>query len=420
MALFAPETWPFSIDWLPDDAYLVGGSVRDRLLNRSAAYLDLDFVLPSDAVKTASQIARAYDAGFVVLDPSRQISRIVFDKMTVDFAQQQGATIEADLHRRDFTINAIAYHPTRHQLVDPLNGQADIANKVLRMVGAKNLAADPLRLMRAYRQSAQLGFSLSAETQAAIAQIAPKLILVSPERIHSELDALLSVRDSSDCLAAMLNAGLLQSCLPHFDSKSVEQVSAIDRAIAQFRSQMPNYAKRLQGWLKPVPTGHYRSWIKAAKLSRLVSFDPAIAQQELNDSKYSRSETQVVLTLLAAQSDIATLHQEPLTRAQQFFLFKTTGDCFPAVSLLALAQGVPLSTLRPLIERFLDPNDEVAHAPKIVTGAALMKRLKLSSGPQLGQLLKAVEQAQAEGKVVDKESAIAFAKTWQNSQPQNG
>ena len=417
MALFAPETWPFSIDWLPDDAYLVGGSVRDRLLNRAAAYLDLDFVLPSDAVKTASQIARAYDAGFVVLDPSRQISRIVFDEMTVDFAQQQGATIEADLHRRDFTINAIAYHPTRHQLVDPLNGQTDIANKILRMVSAKNLAADPLRLMRAYRQSAQLGFSLLPETQAAIAQLASTLILVSPERIHKELDALLSVPGSSDCLAAMLNAGLLQFRLPHFDSQSVEQIRAIDRAIAQFQSQMPDYAKRLQDWLKPVPIGHYRSWIKAAKLSRLVSFEPAIARQELNDLKYSRSETQVVLTLLAAQPDIATLHQNPLTRAQQFFLFKTAGDCFPAVSLLALAQGVSLSTLRPLIERFLDPSDQVAHAPKLITGAALMKKLKLDPGPQLGQLLKAVEQAQAEGTVTDKESAIAFAKSWHAAHP---
>ena len=110
MALFSPETWPFSLDLLPDDAYLVGGSVRDRLLNRSTTYLDLDFVLSSNAVKTAATIANSCNAGFVVLDEARQIARVVFAEMTVDFAQQQGETIAVDLHRRDFTINAIAYH----------------------------------------------------------------------------------------------------------------------------------------------------------------------------------------------------------------------------------------------------------------------------------------------------------------------
>ena len=414
MALFAPETWPFPVDLLPDDAYLVGGSVRDRLLHRSAVYLDLDFVL-RDAVETAAKIARNCDAGFVVLDERRQIARVVFAQTTVDFAAQQGDSIEADLGRRDFTINAIAYHPTHHQLLDPLDGAADLASKTLRMVAEENLTADPLRMMRAYRQAAQLGFSITPETQKAIAQIAPRLILVARERVRKELDALLSVPASGDYLQALLESKLLQSCLPHFNAKSVVQVQAIESAMSRLRSQMPAYAESLQGWLAPVPVGYFRSWIKVTKLSQLVSAEPQRAIDELMALKYSRSEAQVVAALLTAQPHIAAMQQAPLTRAQQFFLFKTANSSFPAVSLLAMAQGVSLKRLRPLIERFLDPNDKVAHAPSLISGTTLMEKLKLTPGPQIGEVLQAVEQAQAEGELCDEESAIAFAKAWQNS-----
>ena len=410
MALFSPETWPFSSDLLPAEACLVGGSVRDRLLGRSVTYLDLDFVLPCDAVKIAANIANTYDAGFVVLDEARQIARVVFDEMTVDFAQQQGETVEIDLRRRDFTINAIAYHLATHQIIDPLNGKTDIASKTIRMVSRENLAADPLRLMRAYRQAAQLGFSLSQETQSAIQQLAPMLAEVSNERVHSELDALLSSSAGSDYLESMINARLLQFCLPHFDSDRVQQIKAIDQAIAQFQSQMPSYAEQLQAWIKPVPPGHYRSWIKVAKLSRMVSTEPKLAEAELVALKYSRSEIQVIVALLEAQPAMDTMQRGQFSQAQQFFLFKAVGDYFPALSLLALAQGVSFSLLAPTIERFLNPDDEIAHAPTLMTGTVLMKQLKLKPGPQIGQILKAVELAQAEGQINDRESAIAFVR----------
>ena len=422
MALFSPKTWPFSVELLPDSAYLVGGSVRDRLLNRQPTYLDLDFVLARDAVQTAANIATTYNAGFVVLDKVRQIARVVFDNMTVDFAQQQGNSLEADLRRRDFTINAIAYHLPTQQIIDPLGGKADIQSQTIRMVSDKNLAADPLRLLRGYRQAAQLGFALSADTQTAIRQLASALSTVSRERVRSELDALLSTSASSDYLSPMLEAQLLNFCLPHLNRDSIRQIKSIEQAIAQFQSAMPGYAKHLQSWAKPVPAGHYQSWVKAAKLSRLVCttvcanassdtyIDAKQAVAELTELKYSRSEIQVIETLIEAQRHIDALKQNQLARAQQFFLFKQTGSAFPAISLLALAQGIPLATLKPLIKRFLNPNDDIARAPVLITGNTLIKEFQIQPGPQIGQILKAVEQAQAEGRIRDRESAIAFVR----------
>ncbi|MEB3293001.1 MAG: CCA tRNA nucleotidyltransferase, partial [Synechococcales bacterium] len=125
--------------------------MRDALLERHSEYLDLDFVLPRAAVETARAIARHYQAGFVLLDAERQIARVVFAQGTADFALQVGDSLEEDLRRRDFTMNAIAYNPHTLELVDPLKGCKDLERKVLRMIAPENLAEDPLRLLRAYR-----------------------------------------------------------------------------------------------------------------------------------------------------------------------------------------------------------------------------------------------------------------------------
>jgi tRNA nucleotidyltransferase (CCA-adding enzyme) len=406
---FSPETWPFSLNFLPTEAYLVGGSVRDQLLQRQT--FDLDFVMPSQAVETASAIARSYGAGFVLLDEARQIARVVFEQVTVDFAQQQGDSLEADLRRRDFTINAIAYNPHQQILIDPLGGKADIASQTMRMVSDHNLREDPLRLMRAFRQAAQLGFALSPETELAIAQLAHHLPQVSPERVRSELDGLLSVCAVRQNLwQSLLKSQLLQPYLPHLTAASIAELSAIDQAQAYMQQMWPDYAQTLKGWLKPVPAGCDRSWIKAAKLSRLVTGEIAIAQDELEALKYSRTEAQIILTLLKTQADIAAMRNGELSRSQQFFLFKLVGKSFPAVSLLAFAQGVDGSVLQPMIQKFLNPADEIAYSRVLITGTQLIKQLGMQPGPEIGAALKAVEQAQAAGQVRSAEEAIAWLK----------
>ncbi len=410
MSPFTPDTWPFSLDMLPDQTYVVGGSIRDQLLERRSDYLDLDLVLPHQAVETASTLAQKYDAGFVVLDEERQIARVVFDQVTVDFAQQQGDRIEDDLQRRDFTINAIAFHPTSRTLTDPLRGQADLDAKIIRMISYQNLADDPLRLMRAYRQAAQLGFTLERDTQAAIRQLAPQLQQISMERIRHELDALLSTAKGSIQLDSIWQNQLLAFCLPRFDGKSVQQVVAVDDAIAFLQSTWPAYAHSLCDWVKPVPSGCYRSWVKAAKLSCLLTPNAAAATQELAQLKYGRAEAQITLKLIKAHSAIEQLREGPMDRAQQFFLFKAAGSAFLAIALLALARGVEISVLKPMIERFLDPADALAHAQPLLNGTLLMQQLNIAPGPEMGRLLATVEQAQAEGKIKTQVEAIAWVK----------
>jgi tRNA nucleotidyltransferase (CCA-adding enzyme) len=408
----SPQTWPFSVSLLPPQAYLVGGSVRDALLHRQADYLDLDFVLPDRAIATAKGIAQNYGAGFVVLDADHQIARVVFPNATVDFAQQVGPTIHSDLHRRDFTINAIAYSPHSETLLDPLDGCADLARKTLCMVAPDNLADDPLRLLRAYRQAAQLGFSLDPDTQRTIRTLAPTLGHMAAERVRGEIDCLLSLPEGSVLLKLAWQDGLLQTWLPDVGCPELERLATLDQLAAQYHERWPAYSQLLHSWVKEQTTpGLHRSWLKATKLSQLLPPDLAAAEVTLAKLKYSRAEQQAVLSILKGWQYLGR-HQgsTQLAPGTQYQLFKVAGAGFGGVALLALAQGIPETLILPLVERHLTLDDPIAHPQPLITGKDLVQGLALKPGPQIGELLAALAQVQAEGLVSSRDEALDWVR----------
>jgi tRNA nucleotidyltransferase (CCA-adding enzyme) len=408
----SPETWPFDLVWLPRSTYLVGGNVRDALLGRHAEYLDLDFVMPQGAVATAKAIAHHYRAGFVLLDAERQIARVVFEHATVDFAQQVGPSLETDLQRRDFTVNAIAYNPMTQEILDPLGGCDDLHHRLIRMVAPENLKEDPLRLLRAYRQAAQLDFSLEPATQATIQHLVDLLQFIAAERVQAELNYLLSTSKGTPLLALAWQDGLLQHWLPYVTASRLALVENIDQAAIVLEQQWPSFRLELSGWLRDQQkaTGASRSWLKIAKLASLAAPDPHTAEQQLWRLKYSRAEVQAVLTVLKFLPQLQT-DELTLSLRDQYFLFQGVGAAFPALAVLALAAGLSLEAIAPLVQRFLTPNDPVAHPVLPLTGRDLMMALNLPAGPKIGHLLHAIQLAQAEGKIASSEDALNFAKT---------
>jgi tRNA nucleotidyltransferase (CCA-adding enzyme) len=422
----APETWPFELKWLPTSACLVGGSVRDALLERTSDYLDLDFVLPEGAVETARTIARHYRAGFVLLDAERQIARVVFAQGTADFAQQVGDSLNADLARRDFRANAIAYNPHTTELIDPLNGCQDLQMGVLSMIAAANLAEDPLRLLRAYRQAAQLGFSLDPDTRSVIRQLADRLGSIAAERVQSELNYLLSTAKGTVWLKSAWEDGLLQSWLPSTTTAGLDRLSQIDRWISDLKQDWPDLAQLLGQNIRSAhkpnaaaggkpPTieapasGSTRTWITTAKLACLMPPDISAAEAQLWQLKYSRAEVQAVTTVRRYLPRL--LQGETASNAQKYHFFQAVSNIFPALVISALAAGVPLAALRPLIHCFLDPDDQIAHPTPLLSGQDLMRGLGISPSPKVGQLLAALQLARAEGTIATREAALEFARS---------
>ena len=209
------------------EAYVVGGCVRDSILGRSPDDWDITTSAKPEQVKALFH--RTVDTGLQHGTVTVLMEKEGYEVTTyrVDGEYEDGrhpkevtftASLKEDLKRRDFTINAMAYNPSSG-LVDLFGGLEDIERKIIRCVGdpLERFTEDALRIMRAVRFSAQLGFAIEEETRKALKVLAPNLKHVSAERIQVELVKLL-MSPHPDYLRVAYEAGITAEFLPEFDA----------------------------------------------------------------------------------------------------------------------------------------------------------------------------------------------------------
>ena len=209
------------------EAFIVGGCVRDSILGRRPDDWDITTSARPEQVKALFR--RTVDTGVkhgtvtVLMDKeSYEVTTYRIDGEYEDGRHPKEvaftASLEEDLKRRDFTINAMAYHPDRG-LVDLFHGMDDIRAEIIRCVGnpLERFGEDALRILRAVRFSAQLGFSIEEETKKGIEELVPNLKLVSAERIQTELVKLL-VSPHPDYFLTAYETGITRQFLPEFDA----------------------------------------------------------------------------------------------------------------------------------------------------------------------------------------------------------
>jgi tRNA nucleotidyltransferase/poly(A) polymerase len=195
--------------------YLVGGAIRDALLQKKAH--DLDFVLSGDPKPVARRVAEELNAMLYLLDDERNTVRVLYpgadgSRFTIDFATLRGPDLLSDLRGRDFTINAIAVDINQpNQLLDPLGGGIDLLEKRLRACSPQAFMDDPLRILRGVRLATDLSFQIDPETRQSMRQAVPSLPGISTERIRDELFRILG--GSQPVTAFRLLDWL--DCLPH-------------------------------------------------------------------------------------------------------------------------------------------------------------------------------------------------------------
>jgi tRNA nucleotidyltransferase (CCA-adding enzyme) len=398
------QQFPFDFNDLPTPAYLVGGWVRDRLLNRQGKYLDLDFVLPDRAVETARAIAYKYKAGFVILDAERQIARVVFKDATADFAQQMGDTLRADLERRDFCMNAIAINCHRLQdFIDPFDGIADLKAKMIRMVAPENLAEDPLRILRGYRQAAQLGFEIEGLTRQVLIKLAPRLKAIATERVRTELGYLLAANNGNQWMLDAIGDRILEDWLPtrHLN---LTRFGKCEQVISMLLTKFPT----LELFFNKKLTGD-RSTLVIIKLAALTNSANAFDNLGL-----SRAEQRWLVGILRYLPTLIALSDRASPR-EQYKLFQQTLEFFPAIALLALASDCHIEAIAPWLWRWLDPDDAIAYPVALITGDDLRQELGIAPSPKLGELLEIVKIAQVESKIQSKSEAIALVRSIHNA-----
>ena len=205
-------------------AYLVGGSIRNLLLH--APCVDWDIAADGDVDSIGRQIANTLGGHFIHMHAkaSRIVIKDDWHAWVCDLSPLQGDSIEADLHTRDFTLNALAVPLTnvlehltqREQLkpIDPFNGMHDLAMRQLRMVNDQVFQSDPLRMLRAVRFMQNYHLTLEEKTEQALKRDAPLLLQAASERIHEELYAILQPQGATDVLRFLDKQHLLTTLIP--------------------------------------------------------------------------------------------------------------------------------------------------------------------------------------------------------------
>ena len=376
MTRLQPQRWPIPLDRLPEGTVLVGGAVRDGLLNRLAKHPDLDMVVPADALGQVRKLSREFGGTCVVLDRDRDIARLVMGSWTIDLARQDGDDLTADLLRRDYRINAIALTlTTEPKLLDPSGGIADLCARRITAVNEQNLLDDPLRLLRALRLAAELSMTIDEATFEMLARHRHHLPKVAPERIQAEVLKLVRAHSADQAI-----------CLLH----SLQ-------LIAPWSSDQPQRTLNAEALTKQ----EQQVALPLARLTQLLS------DQGVSDLRFSRKQIQRCVQLrkwlmLDQQQSADTLNEK-----ERLKLHQELEEDLPAFTLTW-----PVERQKEWLSRWRDQEDKLFHPSAPLNGRTLQAELGLPPGPRLGELIDHLCLERAFGRIHSRNDAIQCARAW--------
>jgi poly(A) polymerase len=456
-------------------SYLVGGFVRDVLLGRETA--DIDIAVAADALEIAPEVATALGGKYVLLDEVNRVGRVVVfgegGRWELDFSTFKGS-IEQDLERRDFTIDAMTVDFSQlredFQLIDPFGGYSDLRQGVLRVVSETAFQSDAVRLLRAVRLAAELGFSIDTQTQSIIRRDCQLLTNVAGERVREELLRLLALPQAGHFLAYLDELDLLTVMMPqlaqtkgvvqpkeHFwdvFDHSIKTVVATSFLLRQgtweevrddvlavtpwsealvrhfelkvsrgsTRGSMLNLAALLHDIAKP-----QTKTIESDGRMRFLGHAKEgadVAVNILERLRFSGKEVDLVATMVRHHLRPTQMSSDGLpTRRAIYRYFRDTGEAGIDILFLSLADhlatrgaSLELDEWREhaeLVEYILSQRfqeESVVMPPKLIDGHTLISTFGLSPGPRIGELLEVVREAQAAGELTTREEALAFVR----------
>jgi putative nucleotidyltransferase with HDIG domain len=445
-----------------DRAWLVGGALRDKLLGRPTA--DYDVVIEaSEGLQVAARVL-ARGAGGVAFALSDEFGawRVVARDHTwqVDLTALDGTEIEADLLRRDLTVNAIAQPLTGGGVIDPLGGLADLESRRLRAASDQTFRRDPLRTLRLARLACELEFTVEPETVALARASAAGLTTTASERVFGELRRLLNAPRALDGLDWMDAVGATDAVLPELawlrgvDQSRFHHLDVYDHTravlaetIALERDPAPAFgacadavrellakpfadeltrggALRFAALLHDIAKPQTRAVTAEGRVT-FMHHDEAGARLSASILKRLRASSRLIEHVAALTRHHLRLgflvHRMPLDRRD---IYRYLDACAPVgadVTLLSVADR--LATRGDDSERAISRHLELArrmlrealawtaNPPRPpIRGDELSSALGIRPGPLLGELLHELEEAAYAGEVSSREEAIGYAR----------
>ena len=458
------------------DAYLVGGFVRDWVLSAKPGH-DIDIAVSGDPEAIAREIAQRLSGTVVPLSPAHGVIRVAGPgdseagepPWNIDINGFDGS-IEEDLGRRDFSVNAmavpIADWPSPDAVIDPLGGRSDLATKTIRALGPTVFQYDPGRLLRAIRLAGQLRFRMEPGTSKQIRADSALLAQVSPERVREEFLNILSVDGAKGQLEVMDHFGLFEQVIPELQpAKGVDQpnmhywdvwghtMHTVEAAELITKGHQNSPVFSCVPWTEAseahfnqqATDGHTRATIlKLAALFHDVAKPQTKSQDDTGRTRFfghSEKGAEVAtqrLTQLRVSSKgiemVAKMVEHhlrptgmkdgddwPTDRAIHRY-FRDVGDVAIDTLYLSLADYLGAKGPELLHEEWLNHARMVGHilhvgtsepvsptTTRLITGHDLMTHYNLQPGPEIGAVLERVEEARAAGEIETKEQALEMA-----------
>ena len=442
-----------------NEGYLVGGAVRDFLMNKTTP--DRDIAI-KNAENFAHKIAEKFDGTFIELDNINKIYRVVLkDKENfLDISEIQGKSIDEDLKRRDFTINAIAYDLKNLNFIDITNGIQDIKNKKLRFIKEENFVDDPLRILRAFRFYATTGFEMDDNLKNILNKYSHLALNPAKERIHYELMKLFGGDYTSKALIELDNIGLLEKIFPcvlemkkvpknthhHLDlfNHLIESVRQVELEYLNANLEIKNHLDKvdfggfprinhlkLATFLHDI--GKFSTWtIEESGRHRFIGHDnkgAKLVKPLLKELKFSKKQIEYISKMIKYHiypSSVITspdLNEKIMMR----YIRKMENDVIDNI-ILAKADRLSargpaiteeiinsnLNGLNKLLNFYFEKIETLEPLPKLLDGKEIIDILNITPSPVLGKIIKALNEAQLNDIVVTKQDAINYVKVIYN------
>jgi len=375
------------------EAYLVGGCVRDMVMNIEPADYDIATSAHPEEIVRIFPRTESIGAQFgVVLVIHRgkpyEVATFRSDEAYVDGRRPTGVVFtdaKQDVQRRDFTINGLLYDPTAKRVIDYVNGQADIQAKIVRAIGDPHarFEEDKLRILRAIRFGARLGYTIEPATWNAVRAMAPNIHQVSSERIREELTRILTEGQAARGFRMLEESGLHAQVIPEF-----QWTEHMERSLAFVkRGAPPDFAMGVLLHHTPIED----------------------VQHVVERLKFSRAEMHHVLALVESLPRFSQVREMPLSVLKRFFRLDRFQDHLELARIHAVAGNEePLDYAYALEKRRAWADEEIWPWP-LVTGDDLVV-LGFAPGPRFKQILTQVEDEQLEGRLMNREAALEFVK----------
>jgi len=377
--------------------YLVGGVVRDLLLGRTN--LDLDLVVEGNAIELAKRLAELKQ-GKITTYPQFNTARLKWGKWSVDLATARSETyskpgalptvkpssINSDLYRRDFTINALAIYlsPSRYgELIDLYGGRNDLEHKLIRILHQKSFIDDATRIWRGLRYEQRLGFQLEKSTLELLKRNIPMLDTISGDRIRYELECILQEEYPEKVLRRAEELGVLAKLHPSL--KGDGWLAEKFEQARQLSSPNPPPVELYLALLAyPLTVEENESLISYLRLPKLLA-------QTIQDS-------------IDLKSKLKTLTYPELRRSNVYRLLHGYSQSAIVANSLATSSAIA----RQHMETFLR---SLRYIKPALTGDDLIK-MGVSSGPQIKEILHMLHEARLDGKVTTKQGEEELVKGW--------